>query len=83
MAQLLAFPLGQAWAKFVPDYRFKFFGTEHSLNPGHFNKKEHMLVGNPSLYYNAGCDEQYLELVFHLYYAADDNESTHDAGDTY
>ncbi|KAK7756427.1 hypothetical protein SLS62_001653 [Diatrype stigma] len=42
VAQLLAFPLGQAWGKFMPDYRFKLFGTEHSLNPGRFNKKEHI-----------------------------------------
>ncbi|KAM7211152.1 putative opt oligopeptide transporter [Rhypophila decipiens] len=44
VVQLLAFPLGKAWEKWVPDYRFRLFGTEHSLNPGPFNKKEHMLI---------------------------------------
>lgn len=28
----------------MPDWRFKLFGQEHSLNPGPFNKKEHMLI---------------------------------------
>ena len=31
-------------AKVLPDKRFKLFGTEHSLNPGRFNQKEHMLI---------------------------------------
>jgi hypothetical protein len=28
----------------LPDWKFKLFGTQHSLNPGKFNKKEHMLI---------------------------------------
>ncbi|KAM7191832.1 OPT oligopeptide transporter [Rhypophila sp. PSN 637] len=44
VVQLLAFPMGKAWEKWVPDYRFRLFGQEHSLNPGPFNKKEHMLI---------------------------------------
>jgi hypothetical protein len=28
----------------LPDWRFKLFGREHSLNPGKFNQKEHMLI---------------------------------------
>lgn len=28
----------------LPDWRFKLFGQEHSLNPGPFNRKEHMLI---------------------------------------
>ncbi|KAF3024152.1 hypothetical protein E8E14_007550 [Neopestalotiopsis sp. 37M] len=44
VAQLLAFPLGKAWEKIVPDWRFTLFGVQHSLNPGRFNKKEHMLI---------------------------------------
>ncbi|KAK3331417.1 OPT oligopeptide transporter [Apodospora peruviana] len=44
VVQLLAFPMGKAWEKWVPDYRFRMFGREHSLNPGKFNKKEHMLI---------------------------------------
>jgi hypothetical protein len=31
-------------ARVLPDKRFKLFGREHSLNPGIFNKKEHMLI---------------------------------------
>lgn len=44
VVQLLAFPMGKAWEKWVPDRRFRLFGKEHSLNPGPFNKKEHMLI---------------------------------------
>ncbi|KAL6304480.1 OPT oligopeptide transporter [Sparassis latifolia] len=40
VAQLLTFPLGRLWARFVP--RIKVFGL--SLNPGPFNIKEHVLV---------------------------------------
>ncbi|KAF5392874.1 hypothetical protein D9757_000863 [Collybiopsis confluens] len=40
VAQLLAFPVGIAWAKFVPN--FKVFGIR--LNPGPFSIKEHVLV---------------------------------------
>lgn len=32
------------WAKFFPDYRFKLFGNEMSLNPGPFNVKEHTII---------------------------------------
>jgi OPT family oligopeptide transporter len=44
VVQLLAYPIGKAWEKLVPDYKFKLFGYSHSLNPGPFNKKEHMLI---------------------------------------
>lgn len=40
MAQLLAFPIGTAWARFLPN--IKIFGI--SLNPGPFTIKEHVLV---------------------------------------
>ncbi|THH22516.1 hypothetical protein EUX98_g8179 [Antrodiella citrinella] len=40
VAQLIAFPLGRFWARFVPQVRI--FGL--SLNPGPFNIKEHVLV---------------------------------------
>ncbi|KAL4071896.1 OPT oligopeptide transporter [Scleroderma citrinum] len=40
VAQLLAFPLGRAWAKVVPKWRI--FGIQ--LNPGPFSIKEHVLV---------------------------------------
>jgi hypothetical protein len=37
-------PVGKFMARALPDKRFKLFGREHSLNPGKFNKKEHMLI---------------------------------------
>ncbi|PNP47306.1 hypothetical protein TGAMA5MH_01122 [Trichoderma gamsii] len=42
--QLLAYPLGKLWEKTLPDVGITLFGTRHSLNPGPFNKKEHMLI---------------------------------------
>lgn len=42
--QLLAYPLGTFLAKVLPDKGFTLFGVYHSLNPGPFNKKEHMLI---------------------------------------
>lgn len=44
VAQLLAFPLGKAWERFVPAKEFSLFGHKMNLNPGKFNKKEHMLI---------------------------------------
>lgn len=44
VAQLLAYPLGKAAEKTLPDWGFTLFGMRHSLNPGHFSKKEHMLI---------------------------------------
>ncbi|EMD31506.1 hypothetical protein CERSUDRAFT_119725 [Gelatoporia subvermispora B] len=40
VAQLISFPIGRAWAKFMP--RKKIFGVQ--LNPGPFNVKEHVLI---------------------------------------
>lgn len=42
--QLLAYPLGKFLEKVLPDVGFTMFGVRHSLNPGPFNKKEHMLI---------------------------------------
>ncbi|KAM4067652.1 OPT oligopeptide transporter protein [Hirsutella rhossiliensis] len=46
IAQLLAFPLGKAWERWMPRYEFAlpFTGTKININPGPFNKKEHMLI---------------------------------------
>lgn len=44
VAQLLAFPLGRGWEKWMPAWEFTLFGQTHNLNPGRFNKKEHMLI---------------------------------------
>jgi OPT family small oligopeptide transporter len=40
VAQLLSFPVGRAWARFMPNVRI--FGIR--LNPGHFTIKEHVLI---------------------------------------
>ncbi|KAF5006554.1 hypothetical protein FDECE_7080 [Fusarium decemcellulare] len=42
--QLLSFPLGKAWERWLPVGEFTLFGSKHRLNPGHFNQKEHMLI---------------------------------------
>ena len=39
VAQLLAYPAGKAWEKWMPDSQFTLFGKRHSLNPGKFNKE--------------------------------------------
>ncbi len=53
VAQLLSYPLGKLWERTVPDWGFmlpaalfgkSLSGTRLSLNPGPFNKKEHMLI---------------------------------------
>ncbi len=44
VGQLVAYPVGKFLARVLPDWRWRMFGTEHSLNPGPFNYKEHMLI---------------------------------------
>lgn len=44
VVQLLAYPFGKAWERWMPNYEFTLFGRRHGLNPGPFNKKEHMLI---------------------------------------
>lgn len=46
VAQLIAFPMGKAWEKWMPAWEFTLplLGQTHNLNPGRFNKKEHMLI---------------------------------------
>ncbi|KAK5987748.1 Oligopeptide transporter 2 [Cladobotryum mycophilum] len=44
VVQLLAYPLGKLAEKTLPDIGLTVFGIRHSLNPGTFNKKEHMLI---------------------------------------
>ena len=38
-AQFLAFPLGKAWERLVPDWTLTVFGWKLRLNPGRFNYK--------------------------------------------
>ncbi|KAI0891286.1 OPT-domain-containing protein [Annulohypoxylon nitens] len=44
VAQLLAFPIGKAFERLLPDVGITLWGTRHSLNPGPFSRKEHMLI---------------------------------------
>lgn len=44
VAQLVAYPLGVAWSKVLPNRQFNVFGLKFNLNPGPFNYKEHGLV---------------------------------------
>ncbi len=44
VAQIIAWPLGHAWAKVMPTRQFNTFGLKWSLNPGPFNIKEHTII---------------------------------------
>lgn len=53
---VVAYPLGVAWAKWMPAIKFSFFGIPCNLNPGPFSKKEHtitVLMANAS--FNGGA----------------------------
>ena len=75
VAQLLAYPIGMAAARLLPDWGFAFFGHRYSLNPGPFSKKEHMLitimssVGSHTVYTNHIIWVQYLPQYFNQSYA--------------
>lgn len=44
VGQLLAYPCGRFLERVLPRRQFRLFGWSFSLNPGPFNKKEHMLI---------------------------------------
>jgi hypothetical protein len=44
VAQLIAYPIGDLWAAYMPSQAFRTFGREWSLNPGPFTIKEHTLI---------------------------------------
>lgn len=44
IAQIIAWPIGQGWAKVMPKKKFKTFGIDWTLNPGPFNIKEHSII---------------------------------------
>ncbi|KAK4074633.1 hypothetical protein Purlil1_12928 [Purpureocillium lilacinum] len=44
VVQLVAYPLGVGWAKFMPAATFNIFGRTVALNPGPFNVKEHTII---------------------------------------
>ncbi|WVQ95348.1 OPT family small oligopeptide transporter [Kwoniella sp. CBS 9459] len=76
VAQLLAYPAGKLCEKVLPDWGITMFGQRHSLNPGRFNKKEHMLitimatVGYNTPYTTNIILSQYLPQYFNQAYAA-------------
>lgn len=43
-AQVIAYPCGKFLEWCLPRHKFRLFGREFSLNPGPFNRKEHMLI---------------------------------------
>ncbi|TQV99949.1 small oligopeptide transporter, OPT family [Cordyceps javanica] len=44
VAQVVAYPIGHAWARLAPEREFCTFGLRWSLNPGPFNIKEHAVI---------------------------------------
>lgn len=44
VAQLLSYPVGKAWGKYMPNREIKIFRWTFNLNPGPFNMKEHALI---------------------------------------
>ncbi|KAI1037295.1 hypothetical protein LB503_009051 [Fusarium chuoi] len=44
IAQIVAWPMGHGWSKFVSDREFNTFGITWTLNPGPFNVKEHAII---------------------------------------
>ncbi|KAF7585959.1 hypothetical protein BBP40_009768 [Aspergillus hancockii] len=56
---LLAYPLGKLWEKVIPSWNNLLGACSFNLNPGPFNKKEHILVymmSNLSIYVRLGAD---------------------------
>ncbi|KAH0596138.1 hypothetical protein MHUMG1_05999 [Metarhizium humberi] len=45
VAQIIAWPVGHAWARFMPKRNFTTWGFTWTLNPGPFNIKEHSIIG--------------------------------------
>lgn len=78
VSQLLAFPVAKAWERWVPrgvGFTIPFFNQRVELNPGRFNKKEHMLIAIMSnvsvmmLYSNFIFWVQWLPFYFNQPYA--------------
>ncbi|KLP01799.1 Uncharacterized protein LW94_2779 [Fusarium fujikuroi] len=44
IAQIVAWPMGHGWSKFVSNREFNTFGITWTLNPGPFNIKEHAII---------------------------------------
>ncbi|KAJ4265360.1 hypothetical protein NW762_004648 [Fusarium torreyae] len=65
VAQLLSYPIGKGCEKWLPDYGFTLFGVRHSLNPGPFSKKEHMLI---TIMANVAYNTPYTNLIIWVQY---------------
>ena len=44
IAQIIAWPIGRAWERIMPQKQYSFFGIPWHLNPGPFNVKEHTVI---------------------------------------
>lgn len=44
IAQIIAYPIGRAWERYMPPKHYRTFGIHWSLNPGPFNVKEHSII---------------------------------------
>lgn len=44
VAQVVAYPIGVAWAKVMPHKTIRMFGMSVNLNPGPYSKKEHAIA---------------------------------------
>ena len=44
IAQLIAYPIGNAWGRYIPKRTFTTFGVTWELNPGPLTIKEHTLI---------------------------------------
>ncbi len=44
IAQIISWPMGHGWARYMPNKRLTFFGKTIPLNPGPFNIKEHTII---------------------------------------
>ncbi|KAL2868059.1 small oligopeptide transporter, OPT family [Aspergillus lucknowensis] len=44
VAQVVAYPIGVAWANVMPNKNYTVFGLKFNLNPGPFSKKEHAIA---------------------------------------
>ncbi|KAK3346905.1 OPT oligopeptide transporter protein-domain-containing protein [Lasiosphaeria hispida] len=77
VVQLLSYPVGKFCDRVLPDWGFTLWGVRHSLNPGPFSKKEHMLitimanVGSGPPYTNSIVWTQYLKQYFNQPYAGE------------
>ncbi|RFU36073.1 hypothetical protein B7463_g213, partial [Scytalidium lignicola] len=67
VAQIIAYPIGVAMAKWLPTKKVTIFGYDFSLNPGPFNQKEHMLITVMSnVAYGGSGGTAYVTYVFQV-----------------